>query len=66
MSMQFPLYPAVNSALNETRNLFFHGSSLIQMRFHKITSEDREIAERFDVAEAIETAKKERKEAGLS
>lgn len=55
--MRFPLYPAVDKALQDTLKKF--GVDNSRRRFP--TDEDREITERFDVAKAIREAEEVRK-----
>lgn len=58
--MRFPLYPAVDKALQDTLKKFGVDNS----RKWFPTAEDREIAERFDVAKAIREAEEQIKNKG--
>ncbi len=57
MPKAYPSLPCVNSALQETRDYTFRGNTFGQAgAYHVITDEDREIASRFNVAQAIQEA----------
>ena len=58
-NFRFPLYPAVDAALNETRLLFGVQEG------RRFTDEELEIAERYDVKAELAKAIKERLDAGL-
>ena len=67
MPKKYSLFPSVNQALKDARDYTFRGNTYGQEgAYHSVTSEDRERAGRFNVADAIQSAEEDRRKAGLS
>ena len=66
MPRTYPAYPSVSAALASVRSATFRGNTFGQVdSYHALTAEDREMASRFDVKRALESAIQERRLAGL-
>ena len=66
MLRSYPLYPSVSATLREVRSATFRGNAFGQVdAYYSPSDEDREVAERFDVAKALKEALAECKVAGL-
>lgn len=66
MPKNYPYYPSVDSSLRETRDYAFRGNTFGQLGdYRDLSSEDREIASRFNIEDEIKKAEEIRKKAGF-